>query len=264
VIVNGDIQIATSCELTGTEVRGNVTLFAGGSLIAREVRIRGNLVGSRADFVDVERSRVDGDLKLEELVGDVSSIELTHIRGGLLLASNRSRLEILNNEIDGDLQATGNTGGLLIAGNAIDDDLRCAGNAPVPVGIGNRVDGKSEGQCENLRPEAPPSAPPPPPPAPSPQPPAAPPSPPPPAATPSPPSTPAPNESTPPTVTLEPDDGGAGAGAMGWPALLLLPLLVWRRFARRSSCGAKSLIDAVVVDELPAPVVPAYTDVDVH
>ncbi len=231
VVVNGDIQIATSCELTGTEVRGSVTLFSGGSLIARNVRIKGDLVGHRADFVDMERSRVDGSLRLEELVGDVSRFELTDIRGDLLLASNRSSLEILNNEIEGDLQATGNTGGVLVAGNSINDDLKCSGNTPVPVGIGNRVDGKSEGQCKNLRPAAPTSAPPP-------SPPAAPPPPPPLVAapsTPAPPATPAPSGSTPPpTDTLEPADDGAGAGAMGWSALLLLPLLVWRRFARNA------------------------------
>src|SRR5512134_1254713 len=46
VTVSGNVLIATSCELTGTEVRGNVILFAGGSLIARNVRIRGRLEGS--------------------------------------------------------------------------------------------------------------------------------------------------------------------------------------------------------------------------
>ena len=146
VVVNGNIQIASSCVLTGTDVKGNVTLFSGGSLIARNVRIRGNLEGSRADFVDLERSRVDGTVRLAEMVGDVSSIELADLRHDVALTSNRSRLEILNNTIAGDLLATGNTGGLLISGNSIGTDLQCAANTPTPYGIGNRVDGQKEGQ----------------------------------------------------------------------------------------------------------------------
>jgi hypothetical protein len=231
VTVDGNIQIAAPCKLTGTEVSGDVTLFAGGSLIARDVRIRGSLNGNRADFLDMERSRVDGNVRLEELVGDESTIEGNDIRGNLVLISNRSRLEILNNEIRKSLQATGNAGGLLISGNLIDRNLECAGNTPTPFGIGNRVDGDRKGQCEQLQAEAPPPPPQPPPPA---QPPETPSQPPPPTATPSPPSTPAPGgPALPPTGAVEPDEDDGGAGAIGWPAVLLLPLLVWRRFARR-------------------------------
>jgi hypothetical protein len=229
VVVNGNVQIATSCELTGTEVKGNVILFAGGSLIARNVHIKGSVQGSRADFVDMERSRVDGNLRLEELVGDVSTIILTDIRGDVLLVGNRSRLEILNNEITGDLLATGNLGGLLIAGNSIGEDLECARNTPAPLGIGNRVDGDREGQCKNMQAEVQPPPPPPPPPPPNfSQPPPVPPP------TPTPTPTPAPSGSTPPpTDTLEKNVVDGGSGAMGWLAVVLLSLPVWRRFARR-------------------------------
>ncbi|HJR69350.1 MAG TPA: hypothetical protein VKA43_04865 [Gammaproteobacteria bacterium] len=210
MVVNGSIQIATSCELTGTDVKGNVILFAGGSLIARNVHIRGRLEGSRANFVDMARSRVDGNVRLEELVGDVSTLELTDFRRDVLLTGNRSHLEILNNEIEGDLVATGNTGGLMLAGNSIGEDLACTGNTPTPLGIGNRVDGDREGQCESLQAEVPPPTPPP-------------------TAIPSPPSMPAP----PPTEPLEKNLVDGGSGAMGWLAVLLLSLPVWRRFARR-------------------------------
>ena len=211
VVVNGNVNIATSCELTGTEVRGNVTLFAGGSLIARNVRIRGRLEGSRANFIDMERSRVDGNVRLEEMVGDVSTIELTELHGDVLLTSNRSHLEILNNTIDEGLLATGNTGGMLIAGNSIGEDLECSGNTPMPLGIGNVVDGDRKGQCQNLLAEAPPPLPPP---------------------TPEPPPPPAPGGSTPPPAdTLEKNQVDGGSGAMGWLAVLLLSLPLWRRFA---------------------------------
>ena len=45
VEVRRNLDITARCQLTGTDVRGNVTLFSGGSLIARDVSIRGNLDG---------------------------------------------------------------------------------------------------------------------------------------------------------------------------------------------------------------------------
>jgi hypothetical protein len=236
VIVVGNVLIATSCELTGTEVRGNVILFAGGSLIARDVRIRGRLEGRRADFVDMETSRVDGSITLEEMVGDLSTLELSDFRGDILLSGNRSGLEIVDNEIARTLQATGNTGGLLIAGNSIGEDLECTGNTPTPEVIGNRVDGDAEGQC------APPPAPPPPPPPPAPPPPPPPPPPPTPSPppTPAPPPTPPPGGSTPPPAdTLEKNLVDGGSGAMGWLSVLLLSLPVWRRWRQRAAWSVR-------------------------
>jgi hypothetical protein len=154
VEVRGNLDITSRCELTGTSIRGNVTLFSGGSLIARDANIRGNLVARRADFVAIEDSEIDGNVTLDELVGDNSSIENTEIDGNASLTSNRSALEILNNEIDGSVQASGNSGGVSISGNSIDGNLECSGNTPAPVGLGNRVEKRSQGQCENLRPQA--------------------------------------------------------------------------------------------------------------
>ena len=160
VEVRGNLNIAARCQLTGTNVRGNVTLFSGGSLIASDVDIRGNLEASRADFVAIEDSEIDGSLNLNELVGDNSSIENTEIEGNVSLTNNRSAFEILNNEIGGNVRASGNTGGLSISGNAIDGNLECSGNTPPPVGLGNSVEKKPQGQCQNLRPQE--SSPPPP------------------------------------------------------------------------------------------------------
>jgi hypothetical protein len=247
ITIDGDLQIAGRCTLSGTEVRGNVTLFAGGSLTAREAHIRGTIEASRADFVALERSRVDGHVRLAELVGDKSVLDRTEVRRDVELTANRSRLELLNNDVRGDVRAYTNSGGVLISGNAIDDDLRCALNAPAPVGTGNRVDGATTGQCENLRPEAPapapaptpspeptpaPTPPPEPTPAPTPTPSPAP------APTPEPQPTPAPSPtpSEPPASSAPPADellDEGGAGAVGWPAALLLSLLALWRTARR-------------------------------
>ena len=152
--VRGNLNIAVPCELSGTEIRGNVTLFAGGSLTARDLRVRGNLEGTRADFVEMNGGSVEGNVRLQELVGDLSKLEGIEISGNVSLRDNRSALEILNNNVDGNVEASGNTGGLLISGNFFDGHLKCSSNRPAPVGMGNRIERAAEGQCESLDPEA--------------------------------------------------------------------------------------------------------------
>src|SRR5262245_3306102 len=157
--VNGDLNVVGGCTLNGTEVRGKVRLFVGGSLTARDARINGDLEGDRANFVDIDKSRIDGKVKLEELVGDVSVIQETEVNRDVELTANRTRLELLNNEFGGNVNATRNTGGVLISGNSIEDNLRCSSNSPAPTGTANSVDGRAEGQCANLQAEDPPPAP---------------------------------------------------------------------------------------------------------
>lgn len=223
--VDANLDVATRCELEGADVRGNVTLFAGGSLIARDVRIRGDLAGNGGDFVDVRDGRIDGDLRLEQMVGDVSRIEDTNVRGGVTLLANRSRLELIDNEIRRDVDVVANTGGVLIVANTIDDELVCEANVPAPLGGANRVrDADDEdNQCTDLQPVA--AADPPPSPAP--------PSPPP-DASPPPASDPGP-------AGFVPDPEGGGGGAMGAFAALLLPFAIWRRVraASRASAAAQ-------------------------
>ncbi|HSC13671.1 MAG TPA: hypothetical protein VLI71_01065, partial [Gammaproteobacteria bacterium] len=108
--VNGTLNIVGRCQLTDMDVRGDVVVFAGGSLLARSSRIRGDVDASRADFVDLDDVRIDGNVDLRELVGDSSSIESSDIRGNVVLTGNRSRFEILDNELSRDLRAVGNTG----------------------------------------------------------------------------------------------------------------------------------------------------------
>ena len=221
--VEGDLHILGRCTLAGTEVRGDVTLYVGGSLTARDARIRGDLEGSRADFVDLQSSRIDGSVQLEGLVGDATTFEGSEIHGNVELTANRSELQILNNDFLRDVVASRNTGGLEISGNLFEEDLRCDSNSPPPTGVGNRVEGESEGQCASLGATDPPPAPAPTPPPPTPPPPA--PTPPPPEPAPPPPASSPPPAAPPADIALE--DGGAGA--MGWLALLLLPLLAARR-----------------------------------
>ena len=123
--IDGNLNIVTHCELEGTEVRGDVTLFAGGSLTARDVHVRGALTGSSADFVEMDGGRVEKDFRLEQMVGDLIRIEGVELNGNVELLGNRSRLEVLSNEINHDLQVDANVGGVLITGNTL-ENLRCA------------------------------------------------------------------------------------------------------------------------------------------
>ena len=223
--VDRDLLILVRCTLSGTEVRGDVTLYPGGSLTARDARIRGDLTGSRANFVDLQQSRIDGAVQLEGLVGDFTTFESNEIHGNVELTGIDSELEVLNNDFRGDVVVSRNTGGVEISGNLIEKNLRCDGNTPPPKGIGNRVEGEMEGQCASLGVTDPPPAPAPtptPPPAPTPPPPA-----PPPAQTP---PAPPPTSSPPPAAptAAEPALEDGGAGAMGWLTFLLLPLLLLR------------------------------------
>ena len=230
--VEGDLNVVGRCTLNGTEVRGKVTLFVAGALIARDARIRGDLEGNRADFVDLQGTRVDGKVKLDGLVGDLTSFEERELHGDVELTANRSALEILNSNFSRNLVVNRNTGGVTISGTFVGNDLLCDANTPAPTGTGNTVEGKIEGQCASLVPTDPPPQP-----AASPPPPTTTPAP---APTPTPTPTPAPPPSRPPAATTPAappaevafEDGGAGA--MGWLTVLLIPvLLARRRLARR-------------------------------
>jgi len=214
--VEGDLDVVGRCTLNGTEVRGKVTLFAAGALVARNARIRGDLEGSRADFVDLQRSRIDGKVMLDELVGDLTTFEDSELHGDVELTANRSALEIQNSDFSRNLVVSRNTGGVAISGTFVGNDLRCDANTPAPTGSGNTVEGKNEGQCSalvstDLPPQPAPSPTPTPTPTPAPTP---------------PPPTPPPTSAAPPAAELI-DEGGAGA--MGWLTVLLIPLLLARR-----------------------------------
>lgn len=150
VQIDGTVLVAAPCQLDQTEVQGDVRVFAGGSVLADGADIRGNVEAQTADFVILRDSVVGGDVQLEDMVGDASSVVLSEIDGNVRLTENRSRLEIDDNRVDGNLEAESNTGGILFTDNVIDGNLMCRRNDPAPSGGGNRVSGREQGQCANL------------------------------------------------------------------------------------------------------------------
>lgn len=154
VTIDGNVLVAAACAMDGTSVTGNIHLYAGGSLVARNVDVEGNIQAEDADYVDVMESEVDGSIQLDGLVGDASNVTSSTVNGNIQLDDNRSRLEVLDNTVDGDVQAFTNSGGVVIADNIIDGNLQCKENDPAPVGSNNQVSGNMEDQCAALQPES--------------------------------------------------------------------------------------------------------------
>lgn len=150
-LVNGNLMIATSCTLRGTTVNGNVQLFAGGSLEATDAVINGKLEADTANFIDLRNTAVDGKIKLHAMVGDLIQIRDSTVDGNLIVTQNRSRLELVRNNVSDDLRAIDNVGGLLISDNVVGSDLECKRNTPEPEGANNNVTGKKKNQCRDLK-----------------------------------------------------------------------------------------------------------------
>lgn len=154
VTIDGNVLVSSACRLEGTTVIGNVHIYAGGSLVSRAgTRIGGSVQAENSDFVDIQATRVDGDLQLDDLVGDRSVVLDSQVGGSIQLKQNRSRLEVIGNEVDSDIQAFGNSGQVVIADNRVDGNLQCKSNEPEPAGGNNVVQGNQEDQCASLRPE---------------------------------------------------------------------------------------------------------------
>ena len=158
VTVDGNVLVAGACRMEGTYVKGNIHIYAGGSLIARDIRIEGSVQTERANFVDIHTSQINGSIQLDDLAGGTSIISGSGIGAAIQMNNNMSRLEILGNEVNADIQAFSNTGGVIIEQNVVDGNLQCKSNRPAPAGGGNRVGGNKEDQCANLVPEGSPTS----------------------------------------------------------------------------------------------------------
>jgi hypothetical protein len=154
VTIDGNVLVAAPCRLEGTTVIGNVHLYAGGSLVSRAgTRIGGSIQGENADFIDLADTRVNGSIQLDNFVGDRSLINRSSIGGSIQLKANRSRIEVIDNTVDADVQGFANSGLVVIAGNVVGGNLQCKENDPPPAGGNNVVEGNKEDQCASLQPE---------------------------------------------------------------------------------------------------------------
>lgn len=150
VEIDGNVLIAAPCTMTGTVVKGNVHLYAGGSLVARDISVDGNIQAENAFEVDVAGSEIGGSIQLDDLVGDVTRITDNSVDGNIQLKGNRPRLEVAGNTVNADIQAFSNSGSIDISDNVVDGNLQCKSNDPAPTGGNNTVQGNKEDQCASL------------------------------------------------------------------------------------------------------------------
>ena len=147
-----------TCSLTGTYVKGTVKVEANATLVARGVRVIGNVQAENAARVDVlnrrlsdgtvQRSRVGGSIQIKQ--GGSANISNVLVTADIQFESNSRAVAARGNRVGGNIQAFQNKGGVTIASNTVDGNLQCKENTPAPTGGRNVVQGNKEDQCRRL------------------------------------------------------------------------------------------------------------------
>jgi hypothetical protein len=135
-----------SCTLNGTYVKGTIKVERNATLLARGVRVVGNVQGENAKSVNVTNaSRVGGSVQVKQ--GGAATVEASRITGDIQYDANNRYLKANRNNVGGSIQVIGNSGGAEIFRNTINGNLQCKENRPAPTGGGNVVGGSKEDQC---------------------------------------------------------------------------------------------------------------------
>jgi hypothetical protein len=138
-----------SCTLDGTRVKGVVKVESNATLVAKRVRVVGNVQGENAARVVVRaRSRVGGSVQVKQ--GGSALVARSRVTSDVQYDANRRRVRIVRSRVNGSVQIVGNRGGAEVSNNRIDENLQCKENEPAPVGGGNRVGNNKEDQCAQL------------------------------------------------------------------------------------------------------------------
>lgn len=118
-----------TCTLTGTRVKGTITVARRATLYARGVRVIGNVQAENHRRVTLTRgSRVGGSLQVKQ--------------GG--------SATVTGSTFGSDVQFFENSGAIRIASNRVDGNLQCKENRSQPTGGANVVQGNKEDQCGRL------------------------------------------------------------------------------------------------------------------
>jgi hypothetical protein len=148
-VENFEVPQGVTCTLQGTRVTGNLFVQRGGTLLATNVQVGGNLQAEGAKRVDVKgASTFEGSVQIKQ--GGSALVHGARINADLQFDSMTGTLSAHKNVIGGSLQAFQNRGGLTVVGNEIDGNLQCKENAPAPSGNGNVVQGNKEDQCASF------------------------------------------------------------------------------------------------------------------
>ena len=145
---NVKVPDGRSCNLTGTYVKGTISVGSRSTLNADEVRVMGNIQGENSARIVVTDSRVGGSVQIVQ--GRAADIRRNSVNGDVLFDDQGGAVVANRNLVGGNIQAFQNTDGVSLRRNTVDGNLQCKGNSPRPVGGGNVVDGSKEDQCRNL------------------------------------------------------------------------------------------------------------------
>ena len=146
---NVRVPAGATCRLTGTYVKGTITVKRGATLVANHVRVVGNVQGENARNVVVQlRSRVGGSVQVKQ--GRRATVKGTRVIGDIQYDANRGYLRANGNRVGGSIQVVGNSGGAEIFRNVVNGNLQCKENSPRPRGGSNRVGGNKEDQCRRF------------------------------------------------------------------------------------------------------------------
>jgi hypothetical protein len=165
------------CDLVGVTVTGNVTVFAGDSLVTNGVtQIGGTLTSTGGQFLQICESDIQGNVTITGTVsGEFGAVEIggsdcgasggSDIFGVLRVKNNFApKIVIVGNTVG---NGTGINGSIIVKNNVaaagssdtISDNmfygkLKCSGNNPAPTGLGNsnpaHLPGIGTGQCAGL------------------------------------------------------------------------------------------------------------------
>ena len=146
---NVRVPSGATCRLTGTYVKGTITVKRGATLVANRVRVVGNVQGENARNVVVQRrSRVGGSVQVKQ--GRAATVRGTRVNGDIQYDANRGYLRANGNRVGGSIQVVGNSGGAEIFRNVVNGNLQCKENRPRPRGGSNTVGGNKEDQCSRF------------------------------------------------------------------------------------------------------------------
>jgi hypothetical protein len=135
-----------TCRLNGTVVKGKIRVQRQATLVARRIRVVGDVQAENAKNVVVKASsRIGGSIQVKQ--GGAASVTSSRITGDIQYDANRRFLRANGNRVGGSIQIVGNAGGAQIVGNVVNGNLECKENRPAPTGSGNRVGGSKEDQC---------------------------------------------------------------------------------------------------------------------
>jgi hypothetical protein len=135
-----------TCRLNRTVVKGTIKVERNAALVARGVRVVGNVQSENARNVLVTNSsRVGGSVQVKQ--GGAATVASSRITGDIQYDANTRYLRANGNRVGGSIQVVGNSGGAQILRNVVNGNLQCKENAPAPTGGGNTVGGNKEDQC---------------------------------------------------------------------------------------------------------------------